>query len=313
VSMAGALAWFWYVRGHYREGRTWLDRALQRAERVPAPIRAKALALSGRLALLQCDYERAHQLCTRAVAVYQEAGDEAGAAAATEVLGSIARERGDCAASVRIFEASCERALRAGDDRAFARATNYVAFACWLRGDGDAARERVPAALEIFEATGDAEGRVWAHLNLAGAALHGGSLQEAGDEAALALRLAREAAYPEGVAWALDLLGRVRLAGGDRQGAEAAFDEALPVHKELGDQWRAASILEGQAQVAAASGAWDRCARLLGQAAGVRARIGAPVPEVERPAVLAAERAAEETLGAEPFTRARTSGARQRL
>ena len=179
VSLAGALAWFWYVRGHYREGRIWLDRALQRAERVSAPLRAKALALSGRLALLQCDYERAHALCTRAVNVYVEAGDDAGAAAATEVRGSIARERGDCAASVRIFEAGCERALRNGDDRAFARATNYVAFASWLMGDGDAARERVPAALEIFEATGDAEGRVWSHLNLAGAALHGGSVDEA--------------------------------------------------------------------------------------------------------------------------------------
>src|SRR5918998_454261 len=43
LRLAGDLAEFWAVRGHLREGRGWLERALALGGDAPAAVRAKAL------------------------------------------------------------------------------------------------------------------------------------------------------------------------------------------------------------------------------------------------------------------------------
>ena len=44
LRLATALVQFWYLRGHYREGRDWLDWALAAPGRAPAEVRAKGAA-----------------------------------------------------------------------------------------------------------------------------------------------------------------------------------------------------------------------------------------------------------------------------
>ncbi len=44
LQLAGALASFWQQRGHHREGRSWLERALDRSPDTPTPARGRALA-----------------------------------------------------------------------------------------------------------------------------------------------------------------------------------------------------------------------------------------------------------------------------
>src|SRR5207249_3024416 len=49
LRLAGALWWYWWMRGHLREGQRWLEPALARDAAVPAAVRAKALCAAALL------------------------------------------------------------------------------------------------------------------------------------------------------------------------------------------------------------------------------------------------------------------------
>src|SRR5206468_12312461 len=63
LALCGALWWFWYVRGHLKEGRSWLERALESSPE-SGEARAEALTGLGMLSQQQNDLvtaERAHR------------------------------------------------------------------------------------------------------------------------------------------------------------------------------------------------------------------------------------------------------------
>ena len=79
LRLAGALQWFWLMRGYFTEGRTLLARALAAAGGSPAA-RAKALTGNGMLTWRQGDFEGAATLLQKALDLYRGLGDTAGAA-----------------------------------------------------------------------------------------------------------------------------------------------------------------------------------------------------------------------------------------
>src|ERR1700674_3813552 len=58
LRLGAALEEFWVIRGHYSEGRTFLERALAGREGVVTAVQAKALGTAARLALNQGDMDR---------------------------------------------------------------------------------------------------------------------------------------------------------------------------------------------------------------------------------------------------------------
>ena len=77
LRMAGALVWFWTVRGHFSEGRRWSEEALVKVEEV-SPARAKALQGSGFMAFKEGDYDKARQSLEQSLALYRQQGDMKG-------------------------------------------------------------------------------------------------------------------------------------------------------------------------------------------------------------------------------------------
>jgi len=75
LRLAGALFRFWNLQGWFNEGGGWLERTLARAA---AP--AKALYGAGGLAWAQGDLTPARSRLEESVAIFQEVGDERGAA-----------------------------------------------------------------------------------------------------------------------------------------------------------------------------------------------------------------------------------------
>ncbi|TNE86024.1 MAG: protein kinase [Deltaproteobacteria bacterium] len=278
AALASRLTRYWYLRGHYEEGRRWLDRALD-AETGDTLARARALAGAGRLAFLQCDYARARELLECAVGLFEQLGDEPGAEEASQSLGSVAREQGDYAASLARHRASLARAQAAGDRRAEARARSYIGFASWLAGDLDTAWQSCTAAREVLRREGDGEGTVTASIYLAAIAHYRG-MPEAGVLAERGLADAEELGFPEGVAWARDVLA-LTLASADPSEAARQAYRALRTHARLGDVWRSTSAIEA---LAALDSDVERASELLGIATALRTQIGTPVPPVERPA-----------------------------
>src|SRR5262249_53856049 len=81
LRLAGALYWFWQMRGYYREGLRWLHAALEQA----APLgrtreRAKALEGAGQLTYYLEEPAKAIDLLAESTAIYRELGDQRGIA-----------------------------------------------------------------------------------------------------------------------------------------------------------------------------------------------------------------------------------------
>jgi predicted ATPase/DNA-binding CsgD family transcriptional regulator len=78
--MAGALQPFWFRRGHWSEGRRWLEESLAMDSGAAQNqfIRAKALFAAGMLARFQGDFARARILCEQSLTACRDLGDKTG-------------------------------------------------------------------------------------------------------------------------------------------------------------------------------------------------------------------------------------------
>ena len=95
VATCNALVRFWHVRGHAREGRAWLDRALARAAAVAPAERAIALSNAGLLAWAAGDPEAAEARYREGLELERAHGSQRGVAVDLGMLGILALERGD--------------------------------------------------------------------------------------------------------------------------------------------------------------------------------------------------------------------------
>lgn len=313
LRLAGALWRVCYLRGHYGQGRAWLEAALSCDAPSALGPRARALTGAGVLALLQCEYAEAEEHLEEGMALYRELGDARGEAAALQVLGSVARERGLYERAEAYHGGSLRLWRELGDEYEAARSLNYLAFAAWLQEEHERARELCDQTLATFRRFGDAEGIAWALISLGSSALYAGDPRRAEPLLEESLAASQRAGYREGVAWSLNQLGVAALRRGDPDRAEGLLRESLKVHRELGDKWRLASVLEGLAGAARARGLPERAARLFGASDVLRETLSAPTPPVERPDRDAGLSAARADLGNGEFDRALAAGRATKL
>ncbi|WP_198664017.1 ATP-binding protein [Jiangella endophytica] len=316
MRLAAALWRYFYLRGHYSEGRDWLESALRIARTAPDitpdPVQPGALAGASRgagyLAFLQCEYDVSAQRLEEALALYRRLGDTAGAALTLRHLGSIARERADYDVSHELHVESLNLYQQLGDKAGIAWARHYLGFMSWLRMDLDGARDYSEAALAYFQHAGDGEGITWSQLNLGVVALYSGDLDTAERLLHQSLGRAQRLGFREGVGWSLNQLGVVARRQGRLERAIHLLDESLAEQQELGDKWRAASVLEALASVAQEHENTAYAAFLLGAAAAVRDTIGTPVPLCERPDIEFTTTAVRKKLGERAFAHAWGAG-----
>ena len=306
LRMAGALWWYWFLRGRYAEGRRWLEGALARGEDAPVHLRAKALTAAGDLAFLQSEYGTARERLERGLALHRSADDVRGIASAVQLLGSIEREQGRYERAEAFHEESLSLSRELGDDWGVAHSLNYLGFVALLRGDYARTTGLCARASSMFKDLGDGEGISWSGILLGLAELHGGGRPEKLLEEGLAF--CREAGYREGAAWALDGLGTLARRENRHEKAAALLRESLALHRELGDRWRTASLLEGLASVAAARDLHERAAILFGAADALRGALSDPVPPCERADRDRGERTARAGMRREAFARASARG-----
>jgi tetratricopeptide (TPR) repeat protein len=287
LRLASRLSWYWYLRGHYEEGLGWLEAALGAAGEVQSDDRRRALHGAGHMSFLRCDYDRAAQRLAAARDLAELLGDRRGAAAAEQLLGSIARERGEYELA-RTRHGRCLEVWRTlGERRELARTQNHLVFVGWISTPGGVPPDDAVALLDeaeaAFRALGDAEGSIWALLNR-GAIQHyrGHDVPAARATLARAFAESASARYQEGIAWSLNLIGLASLSRGETTQARAQLRAGLRSQRRLGDLWRCSSLLEALACMAVDAGEQARGAMILGAADALRARIGAPVPACER-------------------------------
>jgi predicted ATPase len=145
---AGALARFWLMRGHAREGDERLERALAAGDS-PAPARLKAL--NGAALLGQAEAQRHAK---DALALAEALNDRAGAAQAKLALASAASVK-DMATARALYEEAAELYRALGDEHMLMVTIRGLAWACLELGDAERGRALHDENLQRARALGN--------------------------------------------------------------------------------------------------------------------------------------------------------------
>jgi non-specific serine/threonine protein kinase len=274
LRLAGALWWFWHLRGHNAEGRAWLAAFLDApAAAAATTFRGRALFGAGFLAWSTC-------LLQWDAAMQEEAG--------------------------RRFEESLALFRSLGDRHGMAYALWGIGRTNLLGAGSDPREQAVRESLDLFTAAGDLWGIVKAHERLGTLVHNRGARQEARHLWEEGLAAARALGEPQGLASALRQVGTAALEDGDLVTARALLEESAaalgeidllstlpPTHLALGklalaegnlreaerqfleshraaqrrsSRYHSVGAMAGLGAAAAAAGEWERSLLLAGAA-----------------------------------------------
>jgi predicted ATPase/class 3 adenylate cyclase len=254
LRLAGALWWFWWVRGYRGEGREFLTWFLTAAPEAPAAVRGRALSGAGALADALGDAEAANHSLAEALALYRAAGDAAGIAKALEGLGRVALDRGDLRRADQLFEEALAAARNAGDRQGVAHSLLALATVDARRGALERAAQRYDESLGLLRALGDQQGVAGAESNLGSVAFLQGDLPRAAALLEAALPIWRDLGDRQAEAVVAGGLGEIARLAGDEQRALAHCRGALASFRELDDRRGAGSVLISLARLTFAEG-----------------------------------------------------------
>jgi predicted ATPase/class 3 adenylate cyclase len=267
LRLAGALRRFWHVRGHFEEGRRWLEQALAKDSRASASARAKALDAVGGLAHDQGDIDRAEAAAQEGLELSARADIESGRVASfRRTLGITAEREGDYERAAELHEESLALYREAEDRWGIAASLLSLANVLVMREEHERAKELYREALSLSRESGDPDQFATGLANLGYEHLLEGNHEQATALNEEAARLYRDRGSRGGLVYALDNLAWAALVRGDHERARALHEETLALCQDLGDKLIGSESLEGLACAAAARGEAERSARLFGTA-----------------------------------------------
>ncbi len=307
LQLTGALSHFWYIREHHSESRMWLQSALERDSDATAA-RAKVLVGAGRLAWFQGELARSKKLLEESLTLYQDLGDDAGAAWALLCLGRTEISRGNRGRGGTLVEKSLALLRQQGNVWGITRALIVLGAGALFEDDVDSAIAKFQESLAICQDLEDAEGIALSLLYLGRAAHLRGDGARSNTLLQESLVVFKDLGDSRGIAEVLLELGRAARAQGNDMHALALCRESLVLSRKLGDKSYVAFCLTALAGVIQAAGDAARAARLFGAAEILLQSLDAvlePGGSLEYDSDLAATRT---RLGEEAFEEAWSEG-----
>lgn len=273
--LSGAVWRFWYLRGHYKEGRDYLLEALsslQNSDSEPS-YAARVYHGAGVLSVVQGDFAAATRFLEKSLQLYRQVGDKARMAFALTAAGVAAHDQGAYARASALYGESLALNREIGD-----KVGTMLALNNWgniAREQGDYAR-----AQTLFKES---------------------------------LALAQEIGDKRGTALSLLGIGIATWQRGDYETAASLVQQSLKLHYELGDRLGMSNCLEMLGRVAAseAQAAPSRAqdaAHFWGGAEVLREAIGSPLPPADQADHDGSVTLARETLEVEAFREAWAKG-----
>jgi predicted ATPase/class 3 adenylate cyclase/Tfp pilus assembly protein PilF len=278
LGLGGALWWFWSVRGHYGEGRRWLEGALAATERGSIESRAMALAGAGALATDQGDLDRAEEFSAEGLELLKSEASERSEAKPYLLLnsGHVALEIADYDKATRLFEESLSLSREIEPGRGGASSLMSLATVTHKQGDLERATKLYEEGIDLFRARGDKLGLAMCLSNLGLVMYSQGDLGRATKLAEEGVSLLRESGAEAHTAIGLCNLGWISLLQNDIGRAADYYEESLDLAWDNEMEPVVLTTLEGYACVAGAQGEAWRAARLWGAAQTLQEAKGIP-------------------------------------
>jgi non-specific serine/threonine protein kinase len=234
LQLSGALRDFWYMRGHIREGRRWLEASLAVGADAPVEHRARALLVLGEFANDLGDLERGTTALQQSLALYRALDDRLGTGFALDLLGCAAEDYGDYALAEQLMTEARSCFEEVGNRHNLSQSVYHLGVIAQGQGDLDLAMTHFAEAQRMSRADND-------FFNIANT---------------------------------LWYQGLVHCRRGNLAAAADALDEALAMEQALGSLEGAAPFFANFAVLAVAAGQVEVAARLFGTAAGACDRQG---------------------------------------
>jgi tetratricopeptide (TPR) repeat protein len=230
--LAGALRWFWYVRGPYGEGRNWLMKALHQTPEQYRATRARALEGASLMTLRLADTATAYSMAEESAAIFRELGDKVGQADALSMSGGALLYQAEITPGLSKLAEALALYREAGNRWGIARGLCNLAIWRMRLGDREATEAMIREGMRILEEVGDRWILMAMLIRVGPLACESGDYTSAQASAERSLTLARELGDPDGIESAFIILGLVSSAQGNYPSARSHFREALRVCRE---------------------------------------------------------------------------------
>lgn len=227
VRLAGAMYWFWWVRGYMAEGIRWLLMQLAgTGTDVEPAIRAKACYAAGFLAYRVGDLETAQRFTEEGLTLWRQLGDAAGIAKALIHLGRVALGHHEYSRARSLWQEALALNKESGDRLESAHALNGLGELARMEGDLQQAGARCEECLSIWRDAGNMEMVAVVFFNLAQTAIRHGDLRRARSCLSESVRLHKDASSQLLANCALVGLAELTIREGDARRAAQLFSAA---------------------------------------------------------------------------------------
>ena len=271
LELCTALFRYWYLRGHWSEGREHLSEALARTDAPQGTAtRARALMGAGNLARSQGDYLVAVAYFEECLVLRRTLGDLRGSASILNNLATVLLDQGDYERARTLYEESLVLCRELGETRGISRALHNLGMIANEQGDNERALALYSESLALCRELGDRYLEANDLNNLGNVFTEQGDYKQARLLIEQALVIDRELGMTAGIASSLNDLGRIELALGSYAAAQALVDESLELNQGLGDQRGIVMSLNNLGLVALAWGNYDEARKRLTQSLALR-------------------------------------------
>jgi predicted ATPase/class 3 adenylate cyclase len=266
---AGALSWYWQHRGHFADGRGWLDRLLSSPDATIEPgVRIRPLLAMGDLSFMQGARDDAERAWQEAVDLAREIGDRTLLAWSLLDLADIPTWAEDYDRAEAMLQESLAAADEGGDRILASEVRAVLGRLAYFRGDFAAAAERYRQAVA--------------------------AQRELGADRLLAINIGR--------------VGDVEVEMGEFESAESHYRESLAMVHEAGNVVVTGVLLVYLAWLSSRRSDPRRTARLLGAVSRVTDEIGGGPTRELIPVWPEAEEQARRALGDEEYEATQAEG-----
>jgi predicted ATPase/DNA-binding CsgD family transcriptional regulator/transcriptional regulator with XRE-family HTH domain len=155
LRLAGALGYFWLMRGYHADAAHWLQAALTKTPRADPAARMRGQFYAGVFLMHQRDFERSQEMLEAALALAEQRGDGAAAAQALAFLGGGALYARDMAESARLLHDALRRGRESGDHFAIATVLFFLGAHALEEGRVAEAATLEEEAVEQWTTAGD--------------------------------------------------------------------------------------------------------------------------------------------------------------
>jgi predicted ATPase/transcriptional regulator with XRE-family HTH domain len=234
LQLAGALRWFWRMRGHFHEGRDWLMQALQTSPEKPTTARASALLGLSMIMNILGDLGAAQPQAEESAAIFRKLGNLRGLAEALSEAGASLIWQGEATMAFTRLEEALTLYRKTGDRWGEAQVLYRLGGTLVDYSYDPMGRDMLEESARILADLGEKYLYVYVLISLGVMETQLGNYVSARTHLERGLAVATEIKHPGGVVDALTNLGDVCRIQGEYLTAQSHLEAAYQVYHENG-------------------------------------------------------------------------------